>query len=182
MLILSIPKSEPAGSCRINGQPAEYRVGPDFLEFRYEGEEAWDRRGILEVIANGTLVQYFCDDGPASEGPYCVIQPVAARKSDEQFYWLAINGASVAASSIPLPVTVRVSPTPEQLIGFRSREEQVAAQQFFLNAPIKEVSRYMNEELLDKIKSGEVAYTKPDKPEPPTTGATLWQLDSTDTR
>ena len=70
MLFLSLPKNEPTGTCRINGQRAEYRVHQDHLEFRYEGQEAWDRRRILDASDNGELIQYFCDDGQESEGPY----------------------------------------------------------------------------------------------------------------
>ena len=92
MLILSIPNTELVGKCRINGQQAECRVGPHLFEFRYAGQEVWDRRRILDSSENGDLTQLTCDSGPGSAGPYCVIQPVATPQCDEQFYWLAING------------------------------------------------------------------------------------------
>lgn len=50
MLMLTLPRSEPTGTCRINGEPAEYRVAHDHLEIRYEGQEAWDRRRILDYL------------------------------------------------------------------------------------------------------------------------------------
>ena len=67
MLILSVPKSEPTGKCQINSEPAEYRVLSYFLEFRYEGQEFWNRRRILDYSQNGDLIQLFCDDGQSSE-------------------------------------------------------------------------------------------------------------------
>ncbi len=176
MLLLFLPKSKPTGHCRINGETAEYRVLQDHLEFRYEGLEAWDRRRILDSFLDGDLIRYTCDDGPDSEGPYIVIRPDAIPNSDEQFFWLAINGASVAASGVPMPMTVRVQPTPDQLIGIRTRDAQLAAQQFLLTAPIGEVDKFMKEEMPRKFNSGEVVYIRPENPEPPTRGQTAWEL------
>ena len=175
MLFLTLPQNEPAGTCRINGEPAEYRVGPDFLEFRNERQEAWERRGILDSSQIGDLIQFVCDDGPESEGPYTVIQSVAAPNADGLFYWIAINGASCSASEVPMPKSVHVSPIPEQLLGYRSREEQLVAQRFFLTAPIKDVDDFMKNEMPGKIASGEVVFINPSNPEPPTTSQTLWE-------
>jgi hypothetical protein len=174
MLMLSIPKSEPIGNCSINGRPAEYRVDLDHLEFRYEGE-AWDRRRILDAFQDGDVIRYSCDDGPGSTGPYVILRPQLIPSPGEQFYWLAINGASCAASVVPLPLSVRAKPTPEQLVGFRTREEQLAIQKFLITAPIEKVNRYLAKELPNKIKTGEVAYLRPHNPEPPTRGATMWE-------
>lgn len=176
MLFLSLPKSESAGTCRINGQAAEYRVLQDHLEFRYEGQDAWDRRRILDAFQDGDLIRYTCDDGPQSEGPYIVIPPAIASTSDDNFFWLAINGASVAASGVPMPMTVRVHPTPEQLIGFRTSEAQLATQTFLLTAPIAYVDKFMKEEMPRKLNSGEVVYIRPENPEPPTRGQTVWEI------
>lgn len=175
MLMISLPKSEPAGNCRINGRPAEYRVALDHLEFRYEGDEAWDRRRILDAFQDGDVIRYSCDDGPGSAGPYVILRPPLMPSPGEQFYWLAINGASCAASVVPLPLSVRARPTPEQLIGFRTREEQLAIQKFLITAPIGKVKKYLTKELPRKIKTGEVAYLRPHNPEPPTRGATMWE-------
>ena len=55
-----------------------------------------------------------------------------------EYYWLAINGAS--ATLMPVPVTVDhlgVSPTPENLIGFRSLQEaEVADATVVLSSPV----------------------------------------------
>ncbi len=176
MLMLTLPKSEPTGTCRINGESAQYRVSQDHLEFRYEGQEAWDRRRILDAFQDGDLIRYTCDNGPESEGPYVVVRPQTAPQQDEEFYWLAINGASCAASSVPLRPTLQVHPTPEQLIGFRTRDEQLSVQQFLLSAPIDEVEKFMREEMPRKVHAGEVLYIRPANPEPPTRGTTLWDL------
>lgn len=99
------------------------------------------------LFEDGDLIRYSCDDGPGSEGPSIVMRPATTTGNDEQFYWLAINGASVAASGIPMPVTVRVHPTPEQLIGFRTREAHLATQNLLLTAPISEVDKFMQNEM-----------------------------------
>ena len=59
------------------------------------------------------------------------------------WWWLAINGASCTASPVAMPPNLNVSPTPEQLMGFRTRQEQLSAQKLMLNAPISKVRRYM---------------------------------------
>jgi hypothetical protein len=69
-----------------------------------------------------------------------------------------------------------IRPTPEQLVGFRTREEQLAIQKFLITAPIEKVNKFIAKELPRKIKSGEVAYIRPPNPEPPTRGATMWEL------
>ena len=181
MLLIAIPKAQSAGTCRINGTPAEYRVIRDHFEFRYEGGVAWERRFILDAFPDGDLIRYSCDDGPNSTGPYAVLRPQPPAVSDEQFYWLAVNGSSCAASAVPMPPSVVVRPTPEQLIGFRSRSEQLATQRFLLTAPVDQIRMFMEEQMPAKIKNGEVVYLTPDNPEPPTAGATIWQCGPTST-
>lgn len=86
-------------------------------------------------------------------------------QADEQtmYWWLAINGASCATSSMALPTMVEVVPTPEQLIGFSSQAEQQAAQKMMLTASIAEIRRWGNK----KVRSGEVVYIRPPKrPQP----------------
>jgi hypothetical protein len=96
---------------------------------------------------------------------------------DRPFFWLAVNGPRVAATLTPLrPGSFKVSPTPEQLIGFPTRQEQARCQKFLLGAPIAEVDRYMNGELRRRVDAGEVAYVLPQDPEPPTRGPTAWLL------
>ena len=43
------------------------------------------------------------------------------------YYWIAINGASVTMSSLPLPRTITVKPVPQLLLGFDRAEEAGAA-------------------------------------------------------
>ena len=57
----------------------------------------------------------------------------------DKYFWIAINGASVAAQPMAIEGTPYVWPTPEQLIGYRTFEEQHKVQQFLLTAPIEEV-------------------------------------------
>jgi hypothetical protein len=107
--------------------------------------------------------------------------PADESSSDEKrrWWWIAINGASCAASSFPLPATVRVIPTPEQLLGFRTREEQMAAQRLLLTGPVKKVRRYMSKTIPARVRGGEVAYIRPSQPEPPTHGPTQWVVAGT---
>ena len=175
MLFLSLPTSESEGTCRINGELAEYRVLQHHLEIRFQGAEAWSRRRILDASQDGDQIQYSCDDGPGSEEICTEVQSDLDSKG-ESYFWLAINGASVTGSSIPLPVTVRVRPTPELLIGFRSKAEQVAAQRFLLTAPIKTIGKFMKDEMPRKVKTGEVVCIRPENPKPPTGGTTIWEF------
>ncbi len=92
----------------------------------------------------------------------------------ERYFWLAINGASVAASSVPFSKSVTVTPTPCTLLGFATREEQLERQAFLLNAPINEVNRYMLEEVPQLVRGGDVVCVSPESPQPPTRGRTLW--------
>ena len=97
-----------------------------------------------------------------------------SRITVEKYFWLAINGPSVAASSFPLPKTVSVSPTPRQLVGYKSQEEQRTAQQFLLSAPMAEVRKYLKKEIPRRIRKGDVLVIFPEKPEPPTRECTVW--------
>lgn len=102
--------------------------------------------------------------------------------SNEVYYWLAINGASCSASgAVPLPRTLRVYPTPEQLIGYKTRDEQLTAQRFLLTAPIEHVEMYMAQ-LPHKIDRGEVVYVRPKHPQPPTCDPTMWMIDNSKTK
>jgi hypothetical protein len=96
--------------------------------------------------------------------------------SPEDWWWLAVNGPSCAACGFPVQAErLKVQPVPEQMIGFRTREEQFAAQKFLITAPIKKVTEYMAS-LPSRIDAGEVAYIRPSNPEPPTRGATVWSI------
>jgi len=93
------------------------------------------------------------------------------------YYWLAMNGASCAMSSIPMPPTLKVTPAPEQLFGFPTVEEARDVQQYCLTAPIKDVARRLNS-LLPRIKCGDIIYMRPANPQPPTHGVTQWLDES----
>lgn len=97
------------------------------------------------------------------------------KKEVKQWYWIAINRDSAAASAMPCAEPPTVRPTPEQLLGFSTRDEQVDVQRFLLEKPIEEVNEFM-QSLPRRIESGEIRYLRPTNPEPPTRGQTLWIL------
>ena len=86
-------------------------------------------------------------------------------------FWLAINGASVAASPFPFENVV-VRPTPEMIFGFLTRAEQVEAQRLLLKLPLNEVISYMKS-LQKLVKDGVVVVEMFSKPKPPSS-ATRW--------
>jgi len=145
---------------------AEYReVEPIFDDTEGEASVGLAEESTEEMLRMETTEDIgSCADCGDSDGNV---------KRTDSWWWLAVNGASCAASSAPLPSNIIVSPTPEQLLGFRSRDDQIAAQKLLLNAPMEEVDRFM-EALAPKVKSGEVAYVRPEAPEPPTKGPTAW--------
>jgi hypothetical protein len=87
-------------------------------------------------------------------------------------YWIAINGASCAHTSIPLlePTTV---PVARQLVSFPTLEEAQEAQRICLHAPIEEVNLFFDG-LRPAVKAGRMRVIEPESPEPPTTGPTAW--------
>jgi hypothetical protein len=88
-------------------------------------------------------------------------------------YWIAINGPSCARTTTPLR-DPKVSPTPEQLIGFPSDEEARAAQRICLEEPMETVRQFL-ESLRPHVRSGVIRVIQPSHPQPPSTGApTLW--------
>ena len=89
-------------------------------------------------------------------------------------YWLAVNGASVAVTCVPGPIPT-VTPTPTQLFGLPTREEQLAMQEFLLTQPIPAVTAKL-ESLRPWVMSGEIIVVSPANPEPPTQGVTAWQF------
>lgn len=54
----------------------------------------------------------------------------------KKWWWVAINGASVGTSPMPLAEPV-VDPCPEELLGFETEDEQIKTQEFLLEAPIE---------------------------------------------
>jgi hypothetical protein len=96
------------------------------------------------------------------------------------WWWIAINGPSCAASSVPLPISVVVSPIPEHLLGFRTREEQMTTLRFLLNARLADVETFMTVKIPTKIRSREIVYRRPHNPESFTHGPTRWTVKPTD--
>jgi hypothetical protein len=92
---------------------------------------------------------------------------------ETEWWWLAVNGASVAASFVPFKTPPTVSPVPVFMIGFRTFEEQHKIQQFLLAAPIIDIEQFMGQ-LPSRIDAGEIAYVRLENPEPPTRGQTMW--------
>ncbi len=86
-----------------------------------------------------------------------------------KLYWIAINGSSCACSSIPF-VRPTVTPTPEVLIGFPNVEEAKDAQKLCLKAPIGQVKASMKLWMTQ----ADIRIIRPSKPDPPTSGVTLW--------
>lgn len=91
----------------------------------------------------------------------------------KKWWWLAVNQASVAASATELTDPV-VYPTPQQLIGYPTRESQLTQQRFLLDAPINDVKEYMTVTVPALLREGKLAYRKPRQPQPPTRGTTIW--------
>ena len=86
MFMLTLPKVETSGTCRINGQEAEYELFAGYILWRYtaDGPNQWERRNILVADegkdCNGVeCVSYSCDDGQGSgdRPPYVFISPTA---------------------------------------------------------------------------------------------------------
>ena len=95
----------------------------------------------------------------------------------KEYYWIAINGASCAASlTMSLPVTLCVIPTPHHLFGFATATEAYETQQFLLNAPRPQLQKRMNT-LHARALRGEIAMINPTNPEPPTHGQTMWMSE-----
>ena len=87
-------------------------------------------------------------------------------------YWIAINGPTCVISTLPL-CNPKVTPTPEQLLGFTTWEDAKHAQHVCLTAEMDEVERFL-ESLRPDVKSGRVRVIQPEHPQPPTTGKTVW--------
>jgi hypothetical protein len=95
-------------------------------------------------------------------------------------WWIAINGASCARSSMPFTHPT-VKPTPWQLIGFPTHKEACEAQRICLEEPIGRVAAFM-QSLRQDVLAGRVKVIQPEHPEPPTRGPTAWFEDLERTR
>ncbi len=88
----------------------------------------------------------------------------------QALYWIAINGSSCARLAVSLRLPLRVTPTPQILIGFLTAKESLDAQQTCLTAPIEEVKQRMSE----WHRRVDVTVIRPANPGPQTNGETLW--------
>ena len=89
-------------------------------------------------------------------------------------WWVAVNGHSCSASPSPLPTFPGVSPTPQMLLGFVTRPEQLLAQELILKAPSSDVGQLMLKLADAGAGHHEVVVGKMVEPEPPTHGPTYW--------
>jgi hypothetical protein len=82
-----------------------------------------------------------------------------------EFWWIAINGPTCAMSFMPLRYPT-VVPTPEQMLGFPTREEAQHAQHVCLTAPMDEVKRFLTS-LAPDVKVGRIKVIQPEHPQLP---------------
>jgi hypothetical protein len=74
MFLLTLPADAPkTGPCRINRVEAIYKLSAARIEYRHKETDPWEVRFILSRRPNGSLIDYVCDDGPDSSGPYAII-------------------------------------------------------------------------------------------------------------
>ena len=92
-------------------------------------------------------------------------------------YWIAVNKCSVSSSALPLPAYPTVEPTPQLLIGFDNREEQLECQQFLLNGRLDKVHRFVGTTLPRLAREGKVVLKKLRFPEKPSYGQTRWSYE-----
>lgn len=94
------------------------------------------------------------------------------------YYWIAINGASCAASlDHPMSIAVEVTPTPQNLIGFPTSAEARAVQELCLTGSMEEIGKRLHA----LFEREDVVFKIYEHSEPATEGPTLW-LDKMVTR
>lgn len=150
------------------------KVRTEQSDWRYNGQTFGERveGHVLGVIES--LMDEIENPDPSKEDQSTPTDD--SQSNQDGWWWLAVNGPSCAACGFPTQADrLEVSPVPEQLIGFRTREEQLAAQKLLITAPINKVKKFMAS-LPSKIDSREVAYIRPTNPEPPTCGPTVWSI------
>lgn len=96
--------------------------------------------------------------------------------STEAYYWIAINGSSVALSPYALPVTVNVNPIPQLLVGFRTLEAAREQHDFLLTAPIGKVRQRIDSLLAKASRGGEIVTVRPTNPPQPPQSETIWEI------
>jgi hypothetical protein len=98
----------------------------------------------------------------------------ATKRTDER-YWIALNGASCALTSLPLRNPL-VTPTPQQLLGFPTLKEAKRAQRICLQSSMNEVQRFFTS-LSPDVRAGRVRVINPEQPQLPTRCPTMWTED-----
>jgi hypothetical protein len=93
-------------------------------------------------------------------------------KLDDARYWIALNGSSCALFSLPLR-NPKVTPTPQQLLGFPTLEEAKWAQNICLTAQMSHVKKFMKRLRADVL-TGRIRHIRPQHPQPPTRNETIW--------
>jgi hypothetical protein len=94
----------------------------------------------------------------------------ASGEHSRMLYWIAVNGASAAMASYPLPMTVKCIPVPELLIGFGNQKQARAFQNILLTAPLQIARKELN----SLRRHRDAVFIQPDNPEPPTKAVTVW--------
>lgn len=89
-------------------------------------------------------------------------------------YWVVVNGDLVMACPMPYPEFPAVSPTPEMLIGFDSRKEQMDCQCRLLRGTAETVRGIKTIELPMREREGEVVLKKFPNPQRATRGYVTW--------
>lgn len=158
MLKVAMPKTFKVGDtadCQINGKP-ERLTWRDNDTLVIEPDDA---RKIASVYRSRGLIHFTCGaTGVAgSEGAWDGPRRPKKRQARRDYWWLDLNGTTVAACSIPLSQeAIGRLPTPKRLIGFPTQTEQLEAQRILLYAEMAEVARRMDE-WLPRMHSGEIA-------------------------
>lgn len=97
------------------------------------------------------------------------------KKHPTDWYWIAINGASAAVCPFPCP-DVEARPTPQMLLGLKTRDKQLDLQKFLLTASNTDIDAFFYGEFAKLVESGEIKEVIPDSAEPPTHEETMWTL------
>jgi hypothetical protein len=86
-----------------------------------------------------------------------------------EWFWVSCNGPAVGLG-LPWPSAEPPGtyPTPEQWLGFPTYQEARDTLRMLLKAPLADVTRYMTVTFPERLGRGEVAYRRPENPQPPT--------------
>jgi hypothetical protein len=95
----------------------------------------------------------------------------------DERYWIAINGPGCAISPMAMSNPM-LTPTPEQLFGFPTREEAERALRICVQSPMDEVRRFLKS-LAPDVRSGRIRVIRPKHAQPLTEGVpAMWTEDT----